>query len=315
MVTTRRPSADPTLLHTGLKRYLTLLSGALLHPVRTCRMLYFINTQPALCDMPGVRANLLAKIHAPYLSSALDANARIELLQRHYDIAQKAGFGKLMQQAAIHRLILCAFTGKSGMRYRMELSTAGDHHRAGEWVLRLVCKDTCVYTVTFLFAGERNDKHILIGNLTGMLKLGQHAVHRMGIIQATWDLYGWQPRQMMVSLVQEIGAFLGCRKVVLIGNRNKLPATDARYCRRTADYDRFWKQLNATVRPDGNFELPCPSLTPDSLTKSSLPAWTKRRAMIDSIHHTLRMRLADERAWPATVVQLPQFDELERKSA
>jgi hypothetical protein len=73
--------------------------------------------------------------------------------------------------------------------------------------------------------------------------------------------------------------------------------------------------LNAAKRVDGNFELPCPASSPDSCTRSALHARTKRQALIESIHHTLRMRLADERAWPATVVQLPQFDELERKSA
>jgi len=278
-------------------------------------MLYFVNMQPALCDLPGVRLKLLTKVYEPYLSPALDCGTRIAVLQRHYDIVQEAGFGKLVQQAAIHRLILCAFTGKSGLRYRLELSTVGDRHRAGEWVLRLVCKDICVYTVTFLFAGDRHDRHIVVGNLTGMLKLGRHSEHRISIMQATWDFHGWQPRQMMVSLVQEIGACLGCRKVVLIGNRNKLPVTEERYCPRTADYDRFWKLLNAAARADGNFEVPCPSTTPDSCTKSSLPAGTKRRMLIDSIHQTLRMRLADERTWPATVVQFPQFDELERKSA
>lgn len=315
MVTTTHRSADLGPWQTELKPALATLFGVVRHPLQTCRLLYLVNTHPALCELPGIRMRLLSRMHRPYLSPALDCPARIALLRRHYDIVQKAGFGKLVQQAAIRRLILCTFTGKSGERYRLELSTVGDHHRAGEWVLRLVTKDICVYTITFLFGGERNERHVLIGSLTGMLSLGRHAEQRVSIMQATWDLHGWQPRQMMVSLVQEIGACLGCDKAVLIGNRNKLAHPEPRFCRRTADYDRVWKLLNATARDDGNFELPCPATSPDSCTRSALHARTKRSALIESIHHTLHMRLADERSWPAAVVQLQPFDELERKSA
>lgn len=315
MVTTKHQSADSAPWQAEFALVLATLSGIVRHPLHTCRLLYLINTHPVLCDLPGVRLRLLSKMHRPYLSPALDCQARVALLQRHYDIVQESGFGKLVQQAAIRRLILCTFTGKSGQHYRLELSTIGDRHRAGEWVLRLVTKDICVYTITFLFGGERNDRHVIVGSLTGMLSLGRYATQRVSIMQATWDMHGWQPRQMMVSLGQEIGACLGCEKMVLIGNRNKLASTATRFCRRTANYDRVWKLLNASAREDGNFELPCPATTADSCTRSALHARTKRSALIESIHHTLRTRLADERSWPATVVQLPQFDELERKSA
>jgi len=315
MVKTTHHSADLAPWTSRLKPVLATLSGAVGHPLQTCRLLHLVNTHPALSALPGIRIRMLSKVYRPYLSAAFDGAARIALLQRHYDIVQKAGFGKLVQQAAVRRLILCTFIGKSGERYRLELSSVGDHRRAGEWVLRLVSRDICVYTVTFLFGGERNERHVLVGSLTGMLSPGHRAQQRISVMQATWDLHGWQPRQMMISLVQEIGACLGCDKAVLVGNRNKLADTDTRFCRRTADYDRVWKLLNASARDDGNYELPCPATSPDSCTRSALHARTKRSALIESIHHALRMRLADERSWPATVVQLQQFDELKRKSA
>lgn len=258
---------------------------------------------------------MLAKIHGPYLSTHLDCAARIALLERHYDIVQKAGFGKLVQQASLRRLILCGFVGKSGARYRLELSTTGDRHRAGEWVLRLVSKDICVYTITFLFTGDRNDKQVLIGSLTGMLAMGRHTDHRVSVMQATWDFYGWQPREMMVSLVLDIGACLGCTKAVLIGNRNKLPVSAKRFCRKSSDYDRIWKGLNASARDDGNYELLCPAALTDTCVVQMHQLRTKRSMLVESVRQALRMRLADERSWPATVVHLPQFEEQERISA
>lgn len=315
MVTTTYSSDDIGNQAPGRSPVLATLSGIVRHPLQTCRILYFVNRHPCLSELPGIRTGVMDKAYRPYLSPQLDCAGRIALLERHYDIVQKAGFGKLVQQAATRRLILCTFTGKSGARYRLELSTTGDHHRAGEWVLRLVTQGIAVYTATFLFAGSDDDRHLIVGSLTGMLKLGRHSALRVSIMQATWDFHGWQPRQMMLSLVQEIGASLGCRKAVLIGNRNRLPVTMQPFCRRTADHDRTWRQLNATERTDGNFELPCPPVVADIRTGHARGASTRRVALMDFLHQALRMRLAEERAWPATVIPLPRFDGFERKSA
>ena len=220
-----------------------------------------------------------------------------------------AGFGKLARQAAVQPLRLCSIIGKSDTRYWLELSTAGDKRQTGEWILRLVSRNICIYTISFLFTAEQGEKQLLVGGLNGMLSMGR----KMGIRQATWDLHGWQPKDMMVSLALQIGAALGCSKAVLTGNRNKLPVTDARFCRKSSDYDRTWKELGATARHDGNFELPC-AATQDAPAGRLRSSRTKRSALVESVHLNVRDRLDAQRALSAAIVPL-RLAEAQRKRA
>lgn len=286
------------------------IAGIIHYPFQSYRWIRFINTHPALEGLARLAWDLLGKIHQPYLSVHLDCSARVGLLIRHYQIVQEAGFGKLAKQAAIQPLRLCSIIGKSGTRYWLELSTTGDQRQAGEWVLRLVSRGICVYAITFLFTLEDGKKQLTVGSLTGMLSMGR----KMGIRQATWDMHGWRPKDMMVSLAREIGEVLGCSKIVLIGNRNKLPVTDLRFCKKSSDYDKTWKELHASSRDDGNFELACTSAMNESLAAQSRPGRSKRSALIASVHLSIRKQLDAQRTNSAIIIPLRQ-PEIQRKRA
>lgn len=309
MVTIPHFVADISVRQSLPPRILQHVAGIVRHPFQSYLWLHFINTHPSLGGLKRLVPKLLRKIHQPYLSQRLDCAARVALLMRHYRIVQEAGFGKLARQAAVHPLRLCSIIGKSNTRYWLELSTAGDAHQDGEWILRLVSRNIHIYTVRFLFSAEQGEKQLMVGGLTGMLSMGR----KMGIRQTTWDMYGWQPKDMMVSLALEIGTALGCSKAVLIGNRNKLPVADLRFCRKSSDYDKTWKELGATARQDGDFELPC-TASQDALASRPRASRTKRSALIESVHLNVRNRLNAQRTLSAVIVPL-RFPEEQRKRA
>lgn len=229
------------------------LLGWLVSPAPSYKWFQFRRVHPAMRELDRLSPYLRTKIHRPYHAIGLDCAQRVDLLIGHYDFMLKSHFVSLLGKTAKRPLVLCRFYGKSGEAYRLEMSAASHRTSDGEWVVRLVSRDICIYAVSFLFTAERDQTAIKIGSLTGMLATGKE----IGIRQVTRDLSGCRPKDLMVLLVRAIGGQAGCTKTVLIGNSNKLQHHEQRVCKKSSDYDRTWLEMHASACENGDFELPC----------------------------------------------------------
>jgi uncharacterized protein VirK/YbjX len=256
MLARRKTSSDFPLARLNDKAHAWL--SAACHPIYTWRWLQFLKRRPLLQDILPSPLPYLLRIHRPYLSRRLTCQERLALLIAHYEQVQQAGFAQLIQLAAHAPMALSRFAGKSGRQYELLLSACDPARRDGELVLQLMSGETCVYSAAFVMGGDAAERHLMLGGLQGMLATDRH----FGIKQITRDLYGCRPKDLMVAMVCEIGSSLGCTRTVLIGNDNKLPEARRHYCRKSADYDRSWREMQAHRRDDGNFELPCPAHPP-----------------------------------------------------
>ena len=254
------------------------------HPMQTYRWMQFLKSGPLPADIVRSPLRFLAKIHRPYLSNQMDCPGRLKLLVDHYESLSSAGLGPLVRQAAQAPVSLGTFAGKSGALYEIQLS-ALEQRQDGELVLRLVTRMTCVYTAAFVISLHDSPPRITLGSLTGMLATDRD----IGIKQVTRDLYGCRPKDLMITLVRDIGDCLGCRDVVLVGNRNRIPDHALRVCKKSSDYDRNWQEMQARMRDDGDFELPCATTAADA-ADSPLLQPTRRSLLVDFIRQMVRIR-------------------------
>jgi uncharacterized protein VirK/YbjX len=291
MSTTQSLAVESSPHETAFLENLTRIAGAILHPLETWKWRQLLKAHPLLRELLPLCPGLTTRIYRPFLSRRLDCAQRAEALATHYDLILASGYGELVKQAAAYPLPLCAFVSKSGVFYRLELAM-GDTGSTGEMVLRLTSMGYCIYSVAFTFTMHQGHRSITIGELTGMLATSRD----MSIRRVTKDFFGCRPKDLMVSLARELGAFFHCEKTVLISNRNKLRRCTRRICKKSSDYDRTWKELQATWRSDGNFELPCMRIELESFPFRSARTPAKRTVLIHSIHSALRRRLAAERA-------------------
>ncbi len=308
MLASRNTSSDFPL--PSLSDKAAALLSAACHPLLTWRWLQFLKHQPLLQDALASPSAYLFRIHHPYLSRRLACRERLALLVAHYEQVQEAGFAPLIQLAAHTPQLLSRFAGKSGRQYELLLSACDPARRDGELVLQLMSGEICVYSAAFVVAGEAAERHLMLGGLQGMLATDRH----FGIKQITRDLYGCRPKDLMVAMVCEIGSCLGCARTVLIGNDNKLPDTRRHYCRKSADYDRNWREMQARRRDDGNFELPCPVRPPaaeygdpvsqpEQERRTGVPA---RVFLMDAIRCSLHNRIGATRSAPFRPFHTPR---------
>jgi len=270
----------------GLKEKAAMFMSLARHPMQTYRWMRFLGADPLLGDIARSPIRFLAKIHRPYLSNRLDCPGRLALLIDHYESLSRAGFAPLIRQAAQAPVSLGTFSGKSGALYEIQLS-ALEQRQDGEMVLRLVSRMTCVYTAAFVISLRGPAPRITLGSLTGMLATDRD----IGIKQVTRDLYGCRPKDLMVTLVRDIGDCLGCRDVVLVGNRNRIPENALHVCKKSSDYDRNWQEMQARMREDGDFELPCMVA---EAAGSPLPQPTRRSLLVDFVRQMVRTQVGTQ---------------------
>lgn len=84
------------------------------------------------------------------------------------------------------------------------------------------------------------------------------------IRHATRELHGLRPKQMLVTLVRQLGWQFGCTQVLLVSNDNRVVRSASRKGRVMADYDQLWIEMGAQRRADRDFQMPCmPVQAPD----------------------------------------------------
>jgi uncharacterized protein VirK/YbjX len=278
----------------GLRGKMMLLLGVVTHPIQTRRWLRFLRRDTTLWALAKSHPRLSLKIYRPYLSTGLTCSGRVSVLIQHYRLMLARGFGDFVRQAAIRPKTICAFSGKSGAMYQLELSCANMDNREGEFFLHLITNNVSLYRAAFAFFALKGENYVKIGCVQGM-RADDGASH---VRIATRDLYGCRPKNLLVSVVRDIGDFFGCKGMVGICNENRVVANHAHRQPIAPDYDQTWEEMDAVKKDDGDFYLPCTGILKTSFedvqSKKRSEA-KKKNALLESIFRSVRNSLDKER--------------------
>jgi uncharacterized protein VirK/YbjX len=236
-----------------LRESMRLWLGTVIFPGATLRWTRFIQQHPALNQIARSTPQFISKIHGPYLMAQIKCQARVDLLISHYRLMFELGYERMVHACLRQSVQLCEFPGREKQMYRLELCRPTQHFRWGEVALRLSLEGRQVYTLAFSVMHAGRENVLVVGGMEGLLATDDvFCVKRI-----TRDFYGLRPRDLLIHSVTEIARHFCCGRVILTGNRNKIPPETKRICRRSSDYDRAWREINALSRDDGNFELIC----------------------------------------------------------
>lgn len=267
------------------REYAKICLRAALHPRQTPQWLHLLNAHPAFSEYVRNCPRFLYKVYRPYISHALEAGERLAAIRAHYDFMFRRGLRETLARASLGPVVLAEAAGKSGLPYQVQLRTVNMFDREGELVLQLTQDDKVLYTVAFTVAPRDGRPTVNIGCIQG----GKTDDAREAIRTATRELHGIRPKQLMATLVRQLGHEYGCERMVMVSNRNRVIYKAIRNGRVLADYDQLWEELGARKRADGDWELGCaPVAAPDL---DSIPS--KKRSEARK-RHELVSRLADE---------------------
>jgi uncharacterized protein VirK/YbjX len=265
-----------------LRERIKIRVRALLHPLQTPAWLRLLNSHPAFSDYVRNCPRFLYKVYRPYSSHALAPEERLAAIQAHYDFVFRRGLGQTLARASQGPVVLAACEGNSGLPYEIQLRTVNMFDREGELVLQLAQDGKVIYTVAFTVAPRAGRPALSIGCVQG----GKLEDAREAIRLATRDLHGLRPKQLMVSLVRQLGFEYGCERMHLVSNRNRVIYKAIRHGRVLADYDLLWEELGAAKNASGDYELDCaPLLAPDleSIPSKKRSEARKRHEMLSGL--------------------------------
>ncbi|KQQ33663.1 hypothetical protein ASF61_11430 [Duganella sp. Leaf126] len=303
---------------TGLRRLretIKLSARAMLHRQAADGWFALLNSSPLFIDLVADHPRMIYKIFRPYFSNTMGYDARVALLTEHYRFILRQGLGPLTALASKDRVVLARVTGKTGLPYHIQLAAVEPMEREGELVLQLVQGDEVVYNCAFSF--HQGERGMVMG--VGCMQ-GPRGEQGLQVIKdATRELHGLRPKNMMVKLLTQIGYTLGCSELRLVGNDNRTVCRSVRQGKVHADYDALWQELDATPRADGDYRLPCEALAePDLAAIASKKRSEARKrhetltALADGISASLRAArqpmAGSKNGTPSPVVQEPLHD-------
>jgi uncharacterized protein len=293
---TIRSGVSPELKTVAYWRELVKLKvRAVAHRTHTERWLALLNSHPVFSECVRNWPRFLYKIYRPYLSNTLSMEARLAVLASHYQFIFEQGLGPTVIQASGAGVRLASFEGKSGLPYHLTLRAVGTClEREGDLVMQLCQGETVLYSVAFTFAW-RGARHVVsIGCMQG----GRGEGTLEAIRAATRELHGLRPRQLLVSLVRQLGYQFGCSHMLLVSNENRVVRCAMRKGRVMSDYDQTWIELGAERQPDGDFHLPCtPLQAPDleAIASKKRSEARKRHELALAMAHAVNARLVGVR--------------------
>lgn len=285
---------------TRLKDRAKLSLGPIVYPIQTRRWLQFLNENPVLKELAKSYPRIIHKIYRPYLSNRLKCADRVDLLIGHYDLMFKAGLSDFVKQAAIRPITVCEFAGKSGAIFQLELSAINDSHREGELCLRLISNGVCLYSASFIFLERNEGSYIKIGCLQGVSSING----ALWVKRATRDLHSFRPKNLLVSVIRDMGDYFGCKGTLLVSNENRISINRWRRRQISSNYDQTWEEMRATKRDDGDFELPCTDFQKcafETLPSKKRSEAKKRSMLLESIFYSVRARLNELRSTTSPV--------------
>ncbi|SHN42652.1 hypothetical protein SAMN05192549_114139 [Duganella sacchari] len=264
---------------TQWREALKLSTRAALQRRATFGWLELLNSHPLFVDLVKARPRLIYKIYRPYLTDTMNCVQRLELLRTHYRHLFRLGLGPLAVQAARGPVTLANIEGKGGLHYQLHLRAIEPMEREGELVLQLMQDGGLVYSCAFSFMQGETGMMLGIGCMQG--PKDERGLQR--IKDATRELHGMRPKNMMIKLLSQFAADHGCVALRLVGNDNRTVRSATRQGKVHADYDTLWQELGAVQRADGDYQLVSETICAPDL--AAIPS--KKRSEARKRHETL----------------------------
>ena len=243
------PAAVP-----GTARYRRskMLLRSLTHLGPTMRVLDCLWSSKPLLALLRQHPYLAEKIHRPYSYKSLDAHARASQLISHYEFVLRQPGAHLLLAAMQTDAVLADFTGKSGAGYRLMVGSARDLPKEGELMLRLECEGFTLLKTAFTCCPRNGVPSLVIGCWQG----NNCPTSRDRMRDATRDLWGLRPRDLLFTGMQAVAAACGLQGMAGIGNAQHIYRHWRKRRAIVQSYDAIWADMGGTEGPDGLFSLP-----------------------------------------------------------
>jgi len=236
-----------------LKDKLKTLLGRLVFPRQSRRWAGAIASDPLLAALAYRNAPAINRVYRPYLSNHLSCAERIDVICSHYHCVQKMRIEPLVVTSLAIPVSVARFIGKEGARMELLLAGVSINPREGELAFQLTLDGVGVFSVSFSFIEEQNERHVVVGAIQGVSAENGSDIMR----RASRELYGTRPKNFLINVLRDLGAALGCAHMILVSNLNRVVVNPRRRARITLDYDTTWREQQAHLRADGNFMLAC----------------------------------------------------------
>ena len=269
-----------------IKSFTALAARALINHRQTLNWVNFLHSTPLLTQLLASSPRLFQKIYWPYLTKALQCQDRLNVLITHYRFVEQLGWSAIVARAALSPQLLGTIEGKTGQLYEIRLAAASTSESEGELILQLWRQETLIYGIAFSIL--KNEEHPVIG--VGCLQGPSRHIDGLELIQqATRDLHGLRPKNLMVRLLQQFGRDCGCNQLILVSNQNMVVQNAINKSRVHADYDTFWLEVGAIRSDEGDFFLGCeqPLLNLEEIASKKRSEAKKRAALLASAQAVL----------------------------
>ena len=268
-----------------------LLLGSVLHRRATKRWVAFVRGSAFLWQKIEHSPKLLTRIYRPYGFEPLDCRERVDVLLNHYATLNEKGLTSLLDLSLDKPLLLSEVASKSAHPMRLSLVSLAEGHREGEMSLLLEWENRVVFTVSFLLTSTAQNFDLIITRLHGNRDPDARDVIR----QATKAFYGLRPGVLITHAARQFACLLGCQRVLLVSNRQRVALNPIRRRQIKTDLNAFWRELGAQEDRSGFFSIsPEVVLTQDfSDVPSNKRADAKRKvALTEAIFSSMQTRIS-----------------------
>lgn len=271
-------------------RKVRFLARSVLHFKSSWQWFSLVRQSP-LAAIAQAEACFLDVIHRPFFDRRLSAMQRADLLRSHYQVFYHAFDSQIAEHIMRGQgYLLGTASGKSSTAYGIMLRRIGQFDKEGCLTLEFVHAQSTLLCLTFSFCVEHQQVKMKLGGIQG--GSGQS---REALKVATHELFGLQPRLLLIWMLRELAQKLGVGAIEAVDQQNHVYKSD-RYARRKTiqiDYDDLWIAVGGKALPHGNFAIPrVEKITPLADRPAHKRAqYRKRGLMLDALRDNLQMKL------------------------
>lgn len=271
----------------SLTRTARFVVRSLIRKPTTLKWLRYIENQPSLADTPPeVRRVLGDKIHRAFARYGITTADRVELLIAHYEIMSSAlPAHVLSSMVAGRRFPLLQMIGRHGeARYMITLSREMISEHQGEMTILFIEGSTNIPLARLVFNLLLDHEGKKVFTIAGLQ--GPDPEHKHKIVEATRELDGLRPKQIVLETACAIARWLNSTRIVATAKKNHVSQNKRKWQRKVkADYDTFWEEFNLRTLSNGDYEMPLiiPRRDISEVPSKKRKAWLARTARLENL--------------------------------